>query len=134
MDVPFPNGTIVTKDLEIPLESLIGGEQNAGNGWRMLMECLAVGRSISLPACAVGTAKLTTNYVGAYSVYRKQFKTMLADMEGVQEKLGKIATETLKLTSIQYLTNSILLAMINLKMIKKFLILLNFLLSTFHLH
>lgn len=72
------------------------------------MECLAVGRSISLPACAVGTAKLTTNYVGAYSVYRKQFKTMLADMEGVQEKLGKIATETLKLTSIQYLTNSIL--------------------------
>ena len=72
------------------------------------MECLAVGRSISLPACAVGSAKLTTNYVGAYSVYRTQFKTMLADMEGVQEKLAKIATETLKITSIQYLTNSIL--------------------------
>ena len=108
MDVPFPNGTIVANNLEIPLESLIGGEENAGNGWRMLMECLAVGRSISLPACAVGSAKLTTNYVGAYSVYRKQFKTMLADMEGVQEKLSKIATETLKITSIQYLTNSIL--------------------------
>lgn len=72
------------------------------------MECLAVGRSISLPACAVGSAKLTTNYVGAYSVYRKQFKTMLADMEGVQEKLAKIASETLKITSIQYLTNTIL--------------------------
>ena len=108
MDVPFPNGTIVANNLEIPLESLIGGEENAGNGWRMLMECLAVGRSISLPACAVGSAKLTTNYVGAYSIYRKQFKTMLADMEGVQEKLSKIATETLKITSIQYLTNSIL--------------------------
>jgi len=108
MDVPFPNGTIVAKDLEIPLESLIGGEENAGNGWRMLMECLAVGRSISLPACAVGSAKLTTNYVGAYSIYRKQFKTMIADMEGVQEKLARIATETLKITSIQYLTNSIL--------------------------
>tara|TARA_A100001015_G_C15023532_1_gene729257 strand:- start:1786 stop:3066 length:1281 start_codon:yes stop_codon:yes gene_type:complete len=108
MDVPFPNGTIVANNLEIPLESLIGGEENAGNGWKMLMECLAVGRSISLPACAVGSAKLTTNYVGAYSVYRKQFKTMLADMEGVQEKLAKIATETLKITSIQYLTNSIL--------------------------
>ena len=108
MDVPFPNGTIVTEDLEIPIESLIGGEENAGNGWRMLMECLAVGRSISLPACAVGSAKLTLNYAGAYSVYRKQFKTMLADMEGVQEKLSKIGSETLKLTSIQYLTNSIL--------------------------
>jgi len=108
MDVPFPNGTIVTKDLEIPIESLIGGEENAGNGWRMLMECLAVGRSISLPACAVGSAKLTLNYAGAYSVYRKQFKTMLADMEGVQDKLSSIASETLKLTSIQYLTNSIL--------------------------
>ena len=108
MDVPFPNGTIVAEDLEIPIESLIGGEENAGNGWRMLMECLAVGRSISLPACAVGSAKLTLNYAGAYSVYRKQFKTMLADMEGVQDKLSSIASETLKLTSIQYLTNSIL--------------------------
>lgn len=108
MDVPFPNGTIVAKNLEIPIDSLIGGEENAGNGWRMLMECLAVGRSISLPACAVGSAKLTLNYAGAYSVYRKQFKTMLADMEGVQDKLSKIASETLKITSIQYLTNTIL--------------------------
>ena len=108
MDVPFPNGTIKASNLEIPIETLIGGEKNAGNGWKMLMECLAVGRSISLPACAVGNAKLTTNYVGAYSVYRTQFKTMLADMEGVQEKLARIATETLKITSIQYLTNSIL--------------------------
>ena len=108
MDVPFPNGTIVANNLEIPIDSLIGGEENAGNGWKMLMECLAVGRSISLPACAVGSAKLTLNYAGAYSVYRKQFKTMLADMEGVQDKLSSIASETLKLTSIQYLTNSIL--------------------------
>ena len=99
MDVPFPNGTIKASNLEIPIETLIGGEKNAGNGWKMLMECLAVGRSISLPACAVGNAKLTTNYVGAYSVYRTQFKTMLADMEGVQEKLARIATETLKITS-----------------------------------
>jgi len=108
LDVPFPNGTIKANNLEIPIESLIGGEKNAGNGWKMLMECLAVGRSISLPACAVGSAKLTTNYVGAYSVYRTQFKTILANMEGVQDKLSKIATETLKITSIQYLTNAIL--------------------------
>ena len=108
MDVPFPNGIIRSKDLIIPLESIIGGEKNAGNGWKMLMECLAVGRSISLPACAVGSAKLTSNYVGAYSIYRKQFNTMIADMEGVQMKLANIGSETLKITSIQYLTNSIL--------------------------
>jgi len=86
---------------------LLGGEENAGNGWRMLMECLAVGRSISLPACAVGSAKVSLNYAGAYSVYRKQFKTMLADMEGVQAKLASIGSETFKITSIQYLTNAI---------------------------
>ena len=108
MDIPFPNGTIRSKDLFIPVDKIIGGQKNAGNGWTMLMECLAVGRSISLPACAVGSAKLTTNYVGAYSIYRKQFKTMLADMEGVQSKLANIGSETLKITSIQYLTNSIL--------------------------
>jgi len=108
MDIPFPNGTIVAKNLIIPIESIIGGEKNAGNGWTMLMECLAVGRSISLPACAVGNAKLTTNYVGAYAVYRKQFNTMLANMEGVQIKLANIGSETIKITAMQYLTNSIL--------------------------
>ena len=108
MGVPFKNGTIKAHDVVLPLESIIGGESQAGNGWKMLMECLAVGRAISLPACAVGSAKLTTNYVGAYSIYRKQFKTMLADMEGVQEKMSSIASETVKITSMQYLTNSIL--------------------------
>jgi acyl-CoA dehydrogenase len=58
MDVPFPNGTLEAQNLRIPLDAVIGGEENAGNGWRMLMECLAVGRSISLPACAVGSAKV----------------------------------------------------------------------------
>jgi acyl-CoA dehydrogenase len=108
MGVPFKNGTIKAHDVVLPIDSIIGGEIQAGNGWKMLMECLAVGRAISLPACAVGSAKLTTNYVGAYSVYRKQFKTMLADMEGVQEKLSSVASETVKITSMQYLTNSIL--------------------------
>ncbi len=108
MDVPFPNGTLEAHNLKIPIDAIIGGEENAGNGWRMLMECLAVGRSISLPACAIGSAKVSLNYAGAYSVYRKQFKTMLADMEGVQAKLATIGSETFKITCIQYLTNAIL--------------------------
>lgn len=108
MDIPFKNGTIEAYDINVSVDTIIGGESYAGQGWKMLMECLSVGRAISLPACAVGSAKMTLNYVGAYSLYRKQFKTMLADMEGVQEKLASIASETLKITSIQYLTNSIL--------------------------
>ena len=108
MDVPFPNGTIRAHHLPIQMSDIIGGEENIGNGWRMLMECLSVGRSISLPACAVGSAKLASIYTGTYSVYRKQFKRMIGDMEGVQEKLAVMASETLKITSIQYLTNSIL--------------------------
>lgn len=108
MDIPFKNGTIEANNLLIPLDNVIGGEKYVGEGWKMLMECLSVGRAISLPACAVGSAKLTLNYAGAYSIYRKQFKTMLADMEGVQQKLAIIGTETLKITSMQYLTNSIL--------------------------
>ena len=108
MDVPFPNGTLEAHNLKIPIDAIIGGEENAGNGWRMLMECLAVGRSISLPSCAIGSAKVSLNYAGAYSVYRRQFKTMLADMEGVQAKLATIGSETFKITCIQYLTNAIL--------------------------
>ena len=108
MDIPFKNGTIECDELIIPLDYVIGGEKYTGSGWNMLMECLSVGRAISLPACAVGSAKLTATYIGAYCIYRKQFKTMLANMEGVQHKIASIATETLKITSAQYLTNSIL--------------------------
>lgn len=108
MDVPFPNGTIEAYNVVIDLDNIIGGEANAGNGWQMLMECLSVGRAISLPACAVGSAKLATTYASTYSVYRKQFKVKLADMEGIREKLASMTTETLKITAIQHLTNAIL--------------------------
>lgn len=108
MDVPFPNGTIQADNIDIDIDSIIGGESNSGNGWKMLMECLAVGRAISLPACAVGSAKLATLYAGTYSVYRKQFKVMIKDMEGVKEKLASMVSETLKINAIQSLTNAIL--------------------------
>lgn len=108
MDVPFPNGTIHADGVEIPMSYIIGGEQRAGDGWRMLMECLAVGRAVSLPACAVGNAKLASLYVGSYAVFRTQFRKMIGDMEGVQEKLAIMATETLKLTAMQHMTNSLL--------------------------
>jgi len=108
MDVPFPNGTIHAQDVEIPISYIIGGEERAGEGWRMLMECLAVGRAVSLPACAVGNAKLASLYTGSYAVFRTQFRKMIGDMEGVQEKLALMASETLKLTAMQHMTNSLL--------------------------
>ena len=33
-------------------------------GWKMLMECLAAGRGISLPAGAAGASNMITNTVG----------------------------------------------------------------------
>lgn len=108
MDVPFPNGVIHWTEMEIPISSIIGGEERAGDGWRMLMECLAVGRAVSLPACAVGNAKLASIYAGSYAVFRTQFRKMIGDMEGVQEKLARMASETIKITAMQYMTNSLL--------------------------
>ena len=55
---PFQNGPIRGKDVFVPLSQLIGGEDHAGRGWQMLMECLSIGRSITLPSIASGGARL----------------------------------------------------------------------------
>ena len=71
LGVPFQNGPIVGHDVFVPLSCIIGGVAGAGNGWRMLMECLAAGRSISLPALSVGIAQMVTRQVGAYATVRE---------------------------------------------------------------
>ncbi|MBC7750190.1 MAG: acyl-CoA dehydrogenase [Candidatus Saccharibacteria bacterium] len=88
---PFDNGPLVGVDAIVPIENIIGGAENAGNGWRMLMEQLAGGRAISLPAGAIGGAKTVSATVGAYSMVRQQFGIAIGHMEGVEEKVGKIA-------------------------------------------
>lgn len=85
----FPNGTL-KGTIEIPLDSIIGGEENAGNGWKMLMECLTIGRGISLPASANGSSKLITYGIFHYIQNRRQFKISLDKMEGVKEKFIKM--------------------------------------------
>lgn len=72
------------------------------------MDCLAEGRSVSLPASAVGGAKLAVNAVGAYARIRKQFRVPIAEMGGVQEALSRIASEAYIMTSAQQLINSML--------------------------
>ena len=90
LDAMFMNGPTRGNDVFMPLSYIVGGVEMAGQGWRMLMECLAAGRAISLPASFCGMAALTARGVGAYSAVRSQFGTAIARFEGVQEVLARI--------------------------------------------
>jgi len=81
----FPNGTLKGV-VRIPLSSIIGGAANAGNGWMMLMECLSVGRGVSLPASANGSSKMATYATLLYTKHRTQFKMNIGRMEAVRER------------------------------------------------
>lgn len=94
LDTPFQNGPIHGKDIFIPIDWIIGGVERAGKGWRMLMESLAAGRSISLPASAVGGAKVLTYTAGAYARIRRQFNMPIGRFEGVEEPLARIGAYT----------------------------------------
>jgi len=91
---PFLNGPIKGKDMFIPLEYIIGGEEMAGEGWRMLVECLSVGRCITLPSGAAGAGAYAVGTSGGFTRVRRQFNTPVADMEGVQEPLARIKAKT----------------------------------------
>ncbi len=90
LNVPFQNGPVRGKDVFVPLSTLIGGPHMAGHGWRMLVECLSVGRAISLPSNATGAVRAAVASVGAYARMRKQFGLAIARFEGVEEALARI--------------------------------------------
>ncbi|MBL9079377.1 MAG: acyl-CoA dehydrogenase [Planctomycetes bacterium] len=95
MGVPFYNCPTSGKDVVVPLEdAILGGAAGAGRGWQMLMECLAAGRGISLPATAVGGAQLVARAVGAYAAVRQQFGLAIGRFEGIEEPLARIAGST----------------------------------------
>jgi acyl-CoA dehydrogenase len=100
----FFNGPNSGKDVFIPMDWVIGGEQYAGQGWRMLMNCLAAGRSISLPANSVGIAKLAALATGAYGRVRVQFRTPIGRFEGVEEALARIGAHTYMMDAARILT------------------------------
>ncbi|MCZ7618135.1 MAG: acyl-CoA dehydrogenase [Myxococcota bacterium] len=104
MGIPFHNGPIVGHDVFVPLDFIIGGLEGAGQGWRMLMESLAAGRSISLPSLSVGGAKLATRVVSAYAMVREQFDTPIGRFEGVEEPLARIAGLTYLMDATRSLT------------------------------
>jgi acyl-CoA dehydrogenase len=86
----FQNGPNWGKDVFIPIDWIIGGKAMVGKGWRMLMESLAAGRSISLPSLNTGMAKLVTRATGGYARVRSQFKTPIGKFEGVEEALARM--------------------------------------------
>lgn len=88
--IPFLNGPTTGKDVFVPLDFIIGGPAMAGQGWRMLMECLAAGRSISLPALATSCVQLSARVAGAYATVREQFDTPIGRFEGIEEPLARI--------------------------------------------
>ncbi|WP_312145177.1 acyl-CoA dehydrogenase [Brevundimonas sp.] len=91
LNAVFQNGPTSGDDVFVPMEMVIGGREQVGNGWRMLMECLAAGRAISLPSSNVGMSKLAVGMVGAYVAIRRQFNQPIGAFEGVQEALARMA-------------------------------------------
>ncbi len=90
LNTVFQNGPTTGKDVFIPLEWVIGGRERVGQGWMMLMNCLAAGRSISLPSSNTGMAKLAVRTVGGYARVRQQFKMPIGKFEGIEEPLARM--------------------------------------------
>lgn len=103
----FPNGTI-KGTISVDPTQVIGGPENIGEGWKMLMECLAVGRGVSLPASANGSSKFITLAIQNYIGIRKQFNMQIGSMEAVQEKFIRMYLNTWIIHSSVKFTNHIL--------------------------
>jgi acyl-CoA dehydrogenase len=91
LNVPFQNGPIQGRDVFVPIEAIIGGFQMAGQGWRMLVEQLSVGRCISLPSSAAGGAQAAVYASAAYARIRRQFNMPIGRFEGVEQVLARMA-------------------------------------------
>ena len=104
LGIPFYNCPTHGKNVIVSIDTIIGGPDQVGNGWRMLMESLSAGRGISLPANSVGGGWLVSRSVGAFSVIRKQFGTSIGQFEGVQEALARIAGYTYLMDAMRTFT------------------------------
>jgi acyl-CoA dehydrogenase len=94
LNVPFQNGPIHGDDVFVPMDAIIGGFAMAGQGWRMLVEQLSVGRCISLPSNTAGAAKAAVYASGAYTRVRRQFNMPVGRFEGIEQVLARMAART----------------------------------------
>lgn len=108
MNTVFMNGPTWGNDVFIPMEQVIGGQEMLGKGWTMLLECLSIGRSISLPALGTGAGKVASLATGSYALVREQFGRSISQFEGVQEALEPIAGYTYMMDSARLLTAGML--------------------------
>ncbi|MEW8331862.1 MAG: acyl-CoA dehydrogenase [Candidatus Thiodiazotropha sp.] len=108
LNLPFQNGPIEGREVFIPMTWVIGGVEGAGKGWQMLMESLAEGRGISLPALSTSAGKKTSRYTGAYAAVRTQFGQPIGHFEGVEEALARIGGLTYQMDAARKLTLSAL--------------------------
>ncbi|MGQ8363753.1 acyl-CoA dehydrogenase FadE [Glaciecola sp. 1036] len=106
LNTPFQNGPLKGENIFVPLSYIIGGEKMAGKGWRMLMECLSVGRCITLPSSAAGGVKQLALATGAYSRIRRQFRLPIGQMEGVEEMLAKIGGNAYMMDAVTSLSTA----------------------------
>lgn len=104
LNAVFQNGPNWGTDVFMPLDWIIGGPAMAGTGWRMLMECLAAGRSISLPASTTGVSKLAVRATGGYARVRSQFKTPIGKFEGIEEALTRMGGYTYMMDAARMMT------------------------------
>jgi acyl-CoA dehydrogenase len=108
MNTVFMNGPTWGTEVFIPMEQVIGGQDMLGKGWKMLLECLSIGRSISLPALGTGAGKLASLATGSYAYTREQFGRSISQFEGVQEALEPIAGYTYMMDAARLLTAGML--------------------------
>lgn len=104
LNMVFMNGTVRVKEAFIPIDWIIGGQAMAGEGWRMLVECLSIGRSISLPACGTANSLLSTVTTSAYANVREQFNTSIGNFEGVEDRLAKMGGLTYMMNATRQFT------------------------------
>jgi acyl-CoA dehydrogenase len=104
LNIPFQNGPTRGKDVFVPIDNIIGGPEMAGQGWRMLVELLAVGRGIVLPSNALGGAMAAVYSSGAYARIRRQFKLPIGKFHGVGEALARMAGLTYIMKSASRVT------------------------------
>lgn len=104
LTVAFYNCPTQGKDVVVPIDAVVGGVDGCGKGWSMLMDCLAAGRGISLPAQSTGGAKLATRVVSAHAQIRKQFGIPIGTFEGVEEPFARIGAATYALEAMRIFT------------------------------
>lgn len=104
LNTPFVNSPLNGENVVIGLDAIIGGKNGLGKGWKMLMECLAAGRGISLPSTSSGGSKLVARVVSAYCALRQQFGVAVGKFEGVEEVLARIASRTYALDAMRSFT------------------------------